>query len=189
MFGSELIRLAHTDPELQKLWPPLHKESNDVKVWGLRRAKISAEVWRRRCDHKSEFPHTLLLLTSLQLLFLPSSVSASLGQRRHILNPLAISLPAVHQQKTINCFIGWSFSKAMSSALPIPGIPPVYYVCVQKRASCQRRTWWFPILLLRSRCPTCICHAVSKSVSVGWKHLNWNGFLFMCLRGSRHFSS
>lgn len=54
------------------------KKSNDVKISGhiatshhfegLRGAKSSAEIWSRRCDHKSEFPHTLSLLTSSCLL-------------------------------------------------------------------------------------------------------------------------
>lgn len=92
-----------------------------IPLWGSRGAESSAEIWRWRCDHKSEVPHTLSLLTNFSLS--PTlSPSDSLSQRRHILNPLAIGLPAVHQQKTINCFIGWSFCKVMSSALRIPGI-------------------------------------------------------------------
>lgn len=47
--------------------------------------------------------HSSLTSASFSLLQSLGPLSARDG---HILKPLAIGLPAVHQQKTINCFIG-----------------------------------------------------------------------------------
>lgn len=151
-----------------------HKESNDVNI-------SATSHWFKAWDELKallKFGHigTIINQNSLNLshswlllLFLHSSLSASLGQRRHILNPLAIGLPAVHQQKPINCFIGWSFCKVMSSALPVPSIPLAY--CVFKGVCVCIKV----CLLSKSEKGFCcfpnVPHAYvtpfSKSVSVG----------------------
>lgn len=172
---SAAHRTGTAELELQKLWPRFHKESNDVKISGRTttshhsEAKSSAEIWRRRCDHKSEFPHTLSLLAYLCPSLLCFSLPASLGQRRHILNPLVIGLPAVHQQKTINCFIGWSSCKVMSSALPIPGIPLAHCVCesVSLVKYFRKIHRYFQVLLTYDFVPCAFVTPLSRSVSVG----------------------
>lgn len=169
VFGSLLIKLAKTRLELQKLWPRFHKESNDVKISGHAATSYHSEAWEELKallksgnggpSHSLTLSHSSLI--SAFFLSLPSSPSASLSQRRHILNPLAIGLPAVHQQKTINCFIGWSFCNVMSSALPIPGILQAYcasesvpLVKYSRRNNCYFQGFWHSLY-----CLVRICHA------------------------------
>lgn len=53
---------------------------NIIPLWGLRGAKSSAEIWKWRCDHKSEVPHTLSLLTNFSLFSLSPIQSFGLSQ-------------------------------------------------------------------------------------------------------------
>lgn len=63
--SEALASLSQRKQWCQDFWT----RCNITPLRGSRGAKSSAEIWRRRCDHKSEFPHTPSLLLALLLAF------------------------------------------------------------------------------------------------------------------------